>query len=117
MKNINCLIKHYAVKTYGEWSYSSTDSYLTSALDRDEWSASRLARFTQGKDTGTHCMGGWVGSRAGLNDRNSIPGRGRDFFLFATASRQAVMSTQSPIQWVPGTLSPRVKRLGRKIDH
>jgi hypothetical protein len=32
--------------------------FLTSALDGGEWSASRL---------GTHCIGGWVGPRAGLD--------------------------------------------------
>jgi hypothetical protein len=30
-------------------------------------------------------------------------------FLFSTASRLALGSTQSPTQWVPGTLPPRVK--------
>jgi hypothetical protein len=27
------------------------------------------------------------------------------------------LSIQPPIQWVPGTLSPRVKRPGREADH
>jgi hypothetical protein len=34
---------------------------------------------------------------------------------FATASRQEL--TQPPIQWVPGALSPRVKRPGDEVDH
>jgi len=38
-------------------------------------------------------------------------------FLFTTASRTALEHTQSPIQWVPGALSLRVKRPGRKADH
>jgi hypothetical protein len=37
---------------------------LTSALVGGEWSASRLCRFTPG----THWIGGWVDSRAGLDD-------------------------------------------------
>jgi hypothetical protein len=27
------------------------------------------------------------------------------------------MSTQPPIQWVPGTISPGVKRSDREVDH
>jgi hypothetical protein len=38
-------------------------SILTSALVGDEWSASRPGRFTPG----THFIGGWVDSRAGLD--------------------------------------------------
>jgi hypothetical protein len=51
----------------GEWTYSFTHS-LTSALDRGEWSASRPGPFTpRERDPGTHRIGGWVGSRAGLD--------------------------------------------------
>jgi hypothetical protein len=40
---------------------------LTSALV--EWTASRSDRFTPGeRAAGTHCIGGWVGPRAGLDD-------------------------------------------------
>jgi hypothetical protein len=31
-------------------------------------------------------------------------------FIFSTSSRSAPGSTQPPIQWVPGALSPGVKR-------
>jgi hypothetical protein len=51
----------------GEWRYSSTH-FLTSALDRGEWSASRHGRFTPRKGApGTHWIGGWVGPRAVLD--------------------------------------------------
>jgi hypothetical protein len=40
-----CLTKHYAMKTYWEWRYSSTYS-LASVLDGGEWSASRPGPFT-----------------------------------------------------------------------
>jgi hypothetical protein len=47
--------------------YSSTHS-LTSALDGGEWSASHLGRFTpRERVPGTHWIGGWVGTRAGLD--------------------------------------------------
>jgi hypothetical protein len=42
--------------------------FLTSVLDGDEWSASRSSNFTPGvRVPGTHCMGGWVGPRTGLD--------------------------------------------------
>jgi hypothetical protein len=37
--------------------------------------------------------------------------------LFSASSRSALGPTQSPIQWVPGSLSPGVKRSGRGADH
>jgi hypothetical protein len=41
--------------------------FSTSSLDGDEWSASRPGRFIFGEIAhGTHCIGGWVVSRAGL---------------------------------------------------
>jgi hypothetical protein len=59
----------------GERRYSSY-SFTTSALDGGEWSASRPDRaFTPGERTpGTHCTGGWVDPRAGLDteDRGKI---------------------------------------------
>jgi hypothetical protein len=47
----------------------SSYSFSTSALDGGECSASRPGRaFTPGERTpGTHCTGGWVGPRAGLD--------------------------------------------------
>jgi hypothetical protein len=46
-----------------------THVLLTSALVRDEWSASCLGRFTAGEIVpGTHWIGGWADPRAGLDD-------------------------------------------------
>jgi len=50
----------------GEYRYSSTLS-LASALDGGRWSTPRPGRFTLRERPGTHCTGGWVGSRAGLD--------------------------------------------------
>jgi hypothetical protein len=43
--------------------------------------------------------------------------QGQEIFLYSTASRPALGPTQPPIQWVPGELSPGVKRLRREGDH
>jgi hypothetical protein len=55
----------------------------------------------------------------GLDDRGSrvrfLAGLG--IFLFTTASRMALRSTQPPIQWVPGALSMGVKWPGGEADH
>jgi hypothetical protein len=43
--------------------------FLTLALVGGEWTASRHGRFTPGeREPGTHCIGGWVGPRTGLDD-------------------------------------------------
>jgi hypothetical protein len=65
----------------GERRYSSY-SFSTSALGGGEWSASRTGRALPPRERtpGTHCTGGWVGPRAGLDteDRGKIlcPRRG-----------------------------------------
>jgi hypothetical protein len=41
--------------------------------------------------------------------------QGQEIFLLSTASRKALGSTQPPIQWVRGALSPGVKRAGAKL--
>jgi hypothetical protein len=60
--------------------YSSTPS-LTSALDGVGGQRHVPAVLPAGKRSGTHCIGGWVGLRAGLDrcgksrpHRHSIPG-------------------------------------------
>jgi hypothetical protein len=48
--------------------------------------------------------------------RSSSPSRVKNF-LFSKSSRSALRTTHPPILWVPGALSPRVKRPGREVDH
>jgi hypothetical protein len=42
---------------------------------------------------------------------------GQGIVLCSTRSRPALRATQLPIQWLPGTLYPEVKRPGREADH
>jgi hypothetical protein len=49
----------------------------------------------------------------GLDCRDSIPGRGSDFYL-STESRLALGPSQPPNQCVQGTLSPGAKRMVRE---
>jgi hypothetical protein len=53
----------------------------------------------------------------GLDDQWFESRQGLGIFLFTTASRLAMVPTQTPIQWVPGALSLGVKRPGREADH
>jgi hypothetical protein len=48
-------------------------------------------------------------SEYGLDDRGSIPGRGKRIFPLNFESRTALGPTQPPVQWVPWVLSPGVK--------
>jgi hypothetical protein len=43
--------------------------------------------------------------------------RGLGIFLFTTAFRTALGTTQPPFQWVQGALSLGVKRLRREVNH
>jgi hypothetical protein len=58
-----------------------------------------------------------IANCCGLDDRGvgvEVPIESR---ISSTASRPALGSTQPPIQWVKGALSPGIKRPGREFDH
>jgi hypothetical protein len=55
----------------------------------------------------------------GVDDKgigSSRPGGDKNFYFFMSP-RSSLGPTQAPIQWVPGALSPEVKRPGREADH
>jgi hypothetical protein len=51
---------------------------MTAALEGGEWSAARLGRTLPQERAGTHCTGGWVGPKAGLDGRKISHPPGRD---------------------------------------
>jgi hypothetical protein len=53
----------------------------------------------------------------GVGGQGSITGRGKEIFLYTTASRPALGPTLLSIQWVLGIIFPGVKRPGREADH
>jgi hypothetical protein len=54
----------------------------------------------------------------GLRNRRSgfYSRKEQEIFLFSTASRSALEPIQPSTEWVPGTVSPQVKRPGREDD-
>jgi hypothetical protein len=72
--------EHYAMKAY--WgSEGKLHTFLTSALDGGEWSASHTGCFTpRERASGAHLIGGWVGPRAGPDAvmKRKIPSPSRD---------------------------------------
>jgi hypothetical protein len=51
-----------------------------------------------------------------LDDRGSIPGRGKGFSLTSVSS-PVLRPTQPPMQWAPGSFPQGKVRLGREADH
>jgi hypothetical protein len=76
------------MKTYEEVGVE-IQIFLTSALAGGEWSTSRPGCFTpEERAPGTHCIGGWVDSREGLDDVEKI--------LDTTESRTPLPRSSSP---------------------
>jgi hypothetical protein len=69
----------------------------------------------------SRCLGSGITGRYSSGLRDGGPGfdsrQGKEIFLYSTASRATLGPTQPPIQWVPGALSPGVKRPRCEADH
>jgi hypothetical protein len=82
----------------------------TYALDRAATGIGRLKMLPERKYCcHYHHNTGWTTGRSGFDPR-----RGQRIFPLASVSRPALGYTQLPVQWVPGVLSPGVKR-GRGV--
>jgi hypothetical protein len=82
--------------------------FLTSTLTGGEWSVSRPGRFTPG----THWTGGWVGSRAGLDDVE----RGK--VIYSTGTRNPTPRSFSPyLVAIPTALSRKPTAIRTKYLH
>jgi hypothetical protein len=51
---------------------------MTTALEGGEWSAARPGQPYPRERPGTHCTGGWVGPRVGLDGRENLAPPGFD---------------------------------------
>jgi hypothetical protein len=74
------------------------------------------ARQTLGTGPGEDSSVG-IASGYGLDDRGVGARVSVESRIFSTVSRLTLRSTQPPTQWVPGALSPGVKRQGHELDH
>jgi hypothetical protein len=57
-----------------------------------------------------------IATSYGLDDQGVGPGKVKNF-LFSKSSRSTLRSTQPPIQWVPGALSPGGKAASAPGEH
>jgi hypothetical protein len=52
-----------------------------------------------------------------MDGQYSIPGKGQEIYVYSTAPRPILRSTEPLIRWIPGASSLRVKSPGREDDH
>jgi len=66
-RRIHHLIKHLTIKMY--WGSGGIASGILNLDTRGKWVVSFTPQplYPQGRVPGTHCAGGWVGTRAGLD--------------------------------------------------
>jgi hypothetical protein len=68
---LSLCLTNEALRHEGVWVSGGIDP-----LVGGEWTASREGRFTAGeRPPGTHCIGGWVGPRAGLDRLDDVEKR------------------------------------------
>jgi hypothetical protein len=83
-------MKHYAMKAYRGVDVQ-IHVFLTLALAGDEWSASRLGRFTPlERAPGTYWIGGWV------DHKSRSRRRGEEEIIDTTGTRTPTPRSSSP---------------------
>jgi hypothetical protein len=83
------------------WSYTCIPAYLKKNASCDDHEPVQCSE--------------WLRVRR-QRGRSSSARRVKNFH-FSKSSRPSLGSTQPPIQWVPGAISPGLKRQGREADH
>jgi hypothetical protein len=109
----DCILRSFITCTL-DFDLGTRWRWIVSFMHRPLYSQRKSPRYPLGRRMGGTHSGNIVlewGVR-GFSSR-----RGLGIFLFTTASRTALGSTQPPIQWVPGALSLGVKRSGREADN
>jgi hypothetical protein len=91
----------------GDWENHAT--YLTTDTCRDIFGHSVMFYLLYCRDSAVGIMAAYWQNDRGVGVRVPVESR--------ISSRPALRSTQPPIQWVPGTLTPAVKRSERESDH
>jgi hypothetical protein len=84
------------------------------ALIEHLWISVRVILVCRSRYSAVGMTTGYGHDHGGVGVRVPVWSR---IFLFSTSSRPVLGPTQSPIRWVPGALSPEVKRMGREADH
>jgi hypothetical protein len=73
--NLSLRLRNQAPRHENVWGCGGIAApFLSSTLDRGEWSVSCPGRFPPGERApGTHWIGGWMGPRAGVDALNLTP--------------------------------------------
>jgi hypothetical protein len=101
----------HSAEVKNEWSYTSTPPVSLHGVVLSESTGTTLP-LPHGDITSIHMVFSFL---IGVLGFDSWQGLG--IFLFTTASRTALGTTQPPIQWVPGSLSLGVRLPEREADH
>jgi hypothetical protein len=101
LRQVECPLRHVCYcMSYRTWQFECTRIFVPLKILVLAYQRSRYSDWLR------------AGRQVG---QSSCPDRVKNF-LFSTPSRPALVPTQ-PVQWVPGALSPGVKRQGREADH
>jgi hypothetical protein len=111
------ITRNFRCHLLSRWlSCSAYSTLMMEAISSSEMSVDFQRTTWRYKEQGQRSLyNDWL--RAGRpRGRSSSPGAGKNFH-FSMSSRPTMGPTQPPIEWVPGAISPGVKRPGSEADH